>query len=139
MHVTFEPVNDKHVGFQESSVQLDFANQKYCYIGNGREGGNADVVANHGIISRKHCHLSVNQRFQLGVTDTSTNGTWLNNERLPKGQTRPVNDGDILHFAEVTECDTKVIKLQDWILQNQHELHKLNGWRIECAVTTTYM
>jgi len=63
-------------------MKLDYANQKYCLIGNGKDGARCDVVANHGVISRKHCQLSCNQNFQLGVADTSTNGTWLNNERL---------------------------------------------------------
>lgn len=41
-------------------MQLDYANQKYCLIGNGKDGARCDVVANHGVISRKHCQLSCN-------------------------------------------------------------------------------
>lgn len=37
-------------------------------------------------VSKQHLTIDKNEQGQLTVTDTSSNGTWLNGERLPKGQ-----------------------------------------------------
>lgn len=41
-------------------------------------------------VSKQHLHIDKDEQGQLFVTDTSSNGTWLNGERLPKGQAIPL-------------------------------------------------
>ncbi|CCW69554.1 unnamed protein product [Phytomonas sp. Hart1] len=52
-------------------------------------------------VSSKHCEITVNV-VTMGVTlrDTSTNGTYVNGERLLSGVVVPLNPGDLVSFAK---------------------------------------
>jgi pSer/pThr/pTyr-binding forkhead associated (FHA) protein len=59
-----------------------------------------DHGQNHGV-SRKHAVVKVgNQGISL-VDLGSTNGTVLNNRRLPPNEPYPLNDGDIISFGRL--------------------------------------
>lgn len=66
--------------------------------GPGREGPGQASPDQRGFLSRRHAHIFARGR-QLFVEDlASTNGTWLNGERLDE-HAHPLSDGDVLLFG----------------------------------------
>lgn len=58
-------------------------------------------------ISREHIEIERDEG-QFHVRDISTNGTKLNDEILESDEAEPVEDGDTLNFANVTEATIKL-------------------------------
>ncbi|MBQ8973783.1 MAG: FHA domain-containing protein [Clostridia bacterium] len=53
-------------------------------------------------VSGRHLTIDYDAQEKLCyVTDSSRNGTWLNNERLPKGERRVMRQGDSLQIAGI--------------------------------------
>ena len=67
-------------------------------VGRGREN---DIVLSRDFISKKHAHLipQVVPDSYLVMDLGSTNGTYINQERLKPHSTNAIQDGDILSFS----------------------------------------
>eukprot|EP01134_Creolimax_fragrantissima_P003494 CFRG3494T1 len=85
----------------ESVKGIDFINDEY-HIG---RNASAEIRLTAATISNNHAYISVNRSnmdtdARFGVTvwlhDTSTNGTYLNGERVGKGNKSLLKDGDII-------------------------------------------
>ena len=61
----------------------------------GRKPSNAIVIGDSRI-SGKHLEFTSDEQRSVRVTCHSTNGTFLNGERLTKGEPREIRDGDIV-------------------------------------------
>merc|ERR1712085_25794 len=65
-----------------------------------KRGGACDVTVMDDAVSKKHCSLSIiglKGELALSVIDHSTNGIWVNGERLPvKGKRYRLRNGDKL-------------------------------------------
>lgn len=89
----------------------------------GAHRGLADVVVLDDGVSKRHCALAlvaIKHDLALSVTDFSTNGTWVNGERLlVKGKRFRVHNGDRL-------C------LKDPSLDDDF------GWKVDFGVTTAF-
>ena len=59
------------------------------------------IILNDPLVSRDHAVIS-RTRHRLEITDTSINGTWINDIRMTAGSSRELNDGDIIRIAEST-------------------------------------
>jgi len=59
-------------------------------------GPQADFVVDIPLISRVHCHFSVSESGLVVEDLSSTNGTFVNNNRVHKS---PLHSGDILKLA----------------------------------------
>jgi hypothetical protein len=66
----------------------------------GRES-TADLVVDDGTVSARHLLLQRDGEGWLARNPGSTNGTWVNNERLAEGLPRPLKSGDRVTIGSV--------------------------------------
>jgi len=67
----------------------------------GRTGGN-DLILDHTSVSKTHASLAIGADGKLAVADTgSTNGTFVNDERIAYGKAISVSDDDKVRFGTV--------------------------------------
>ena len=67
----------------------------------GRASDN-ELTLNDSSVSKIHAALLMNSEGTLLVADTgSTNGTYINGRRIAYGESRPIEDGDVLGFGDV--------------------------------------
>ena len=67
----------------------------------GRASDN-ELALNDGSVSKIHSALVMNQQGTLLVADTgSTNGTFINGRRIAYGESRPIEEGDVVGFGDV--------------------------------------
>jgi hypothetical protein len=65
-------------------------------------GTDNDVYLNHASVSKVHAALKMDIQHNLLVADTgSTNGTHINGVRIPYGEARPIQEGDVVAFGDV--------------------------------------
>jgi hypothetical protein len=65
-------------------------------------GTDNDIYLNHSSVSKVHAALRMDQQHNLLVADTgSTNGTHINGVRIPYGEARPIEEGDVVAFGDV--------------------------------------
>ena len=55
-------------------------------------------------VSRRHAAIQLSQNMYLLQDLGSTNGTWLNEARLPPHTSRTLNNGDMVRFGRVETC-----------------------------------
>jgi len=75
--------------------QLIVLEGKRLRIGRAQDN---DLVIEDDTVSRYHAEISC-QHLQYYVTDTSRNGTFVNDVRLPRGEVRCLADGDRIQIA----------------------------------------
>jgi hypothetical protein len=64
---------------------------------------------NHSSVSKIHASLKMDNLGTLLIADTgSTNGTHINGQRIPYGEARTINDGDLVAFGDVETRFRKV-------------------------------
>lgn len=84
---------------KQKSVVLNFPKGRRLSVGRTREN---DLTIDDGSVSRVHATLFVNAENKLLVADTgSTNGTYLNGERIAYGRAFAVGENDKLKFGDV--------------------------------------
>jgi len=67
----------------------------------GRVSDN-ELSLNDSSVSKIHAALVMNQQGTLLVADTgSTNGTFINGRRISYGESRPIEDGDVVGFGDI--------------------------------------
>src|SRR5687767_2726114 len=67
----------------------------------GRASDN-ELTLNDGSVSKIHAALLMTAEGTLLVADTgSTNGTFINGRRITYGESRPIEDGDVIGFGDV--------------------------------------
>ena len=61
-----------------------------------------DLHLNHASVSKIHASLRMDNLGSLLVADTgSTNGTYINGQRISYGEARSINEGDLLAFGDI--------------------------------------
>lgn len=83
----------------------------------GREAG-CDIVLNDNtdVISRRHAVLTVASSGKMTITDLSTNGTYINGQRISSNVAVPVSRKDSVSFAHVSTLDWNIIpKSNQWL------------------------
>src|SRR4051794_10308952 len=95
------PVEPRFVlleGFAQRSQQALPVDIYPFTIGRARE---CHLVVDHSQVSRLHARLEL-EHEQIAITDlNSTNGTFVNGERLPPGLPRKLRAGDKISFAQI--------------------------------------
>ena len=87
------------IGDKPKEVELNFTKQNRISV--GRSGGN-DLTLNDNSVSKIHASLVFNSENQILVADTgSTNGTFINGNRIAYGKAFPVEETDILKFGTI--------------------------------------
>src|SRR6266571_2511805 len=65
-------------------------------------GSDNELRLNDASVSKIHAALVMNQQRTLLVADTGyTNGTYINGRRIAYGESRPVEDGDVVGFGDI--------------------------------------
>lgn len=83
----------------------------------GRDAG-CDIVLNDNtdVISRRHAVLTVASSGKMTITDLSTNGTYINGQRISSNVAVPVTRKDSVSFAHVNTLDWNIIpKSNQWL------------------------
>lgn len=71
-----------------------------CVVGKVREY--VDQVLDDSTVSRMHARFSIGTDGEMTVRDlNSTNGTWLNGERLAPNESRPIRQGDHIRMGRM--------------------------------------
>lgn len=71
-----------------------------CVVGKMREY--VDQVLSDDTVSRMHARFSVDREGEMTVRDlNSTNGTWINGERLSPNESRPIRQGDHIRLGRM--------------------------------------
>jgi len=81
-------------------IELVFvAGGRRINVGRGTDN---DLHLNHASVSKVHAALKLDIQHNLLVADTgSTNGTHINGVRIPYGEARPIQEGDVVAFGDV--------------------------------------
>ena len=67
----------------------------------GRASDN-ELTLNDASVSKIHAALLMTSEGTILVADTgSTNGTYINGRRITYGESRPVEEGDVLGFGDI--------------------------------------
>jgi len=81
--------------------------KELIFVAGGRRlnvgrGTDSDLQLNHASVSKVHAALKMDSQHNLLVADTgSTNGTHINGVRIPYGEARPIQEGDVIAFGDV--------------------------------------
>jgi FHA domain-containing protein len=81
--------------------------KELVFVAGGRRmnvgrGTDSDLHLNHASVSKVHAALKMDIQHNLLVADTgSTNGTHINGVRIPYGEARPIQEGDVVSFGDV--------------------------------------
>ncbi len=87
------------VNNQPRKTKLAFSEKERKSVGRTKEN---DLIIDDASISKIHAALILNSDRQLMVADTgSTNGTFINGERIAYGRAFVIKDGDKLRFGTV--------------------------------------
>jgi hypothetical protein len=96
------------LGGMEKELRLRFEPGERLNVGRTREN---DLPINDQSVSKLHAVLSISASDELLVADTgSTNGTFINKERLAYGKAFPVKDGDMVTFGTVDVFFERIAK-----------------------------
>ncbi len=80
-------------------------------VGRSQTADGLDIAIDHGATSARHAQLLTSaQPSRVSVQDLgSTNGTFINDQRLPPGQAQMVAHGDRIRFGGFTVCVVLVV------------------------------
>jgi pSer/pThr/pTyr-binding forkhead associated (FHA) protein len=108
-------------GEKEKSVELKF-NETKKRISVGRTKEN-DLVIEDQSVSKAHAALVLNPQKMLLVADTgSTNGTFINGQRIAYGRAFPIEENGKLKFGNVEVFVRRVPKATDFATQENYEV-----------------
>ncbi|MGE3468155.1 MAG: FHA domain-containing protein [Pyrinomonadaceae bacterium] len=80
-------------------VPLDFGKNKRASLG---RSSNNSIVLDDASVSKMHAALVLNDDGRIAVADTgSTNGTFINGDRIPYGKAVEVGEADQLKFGSI--------------------------------------
>ena len=120
------------VGGKPKSVRLKFTGGKRVSVGRTREN---DLSIEEGSVSKVHATLILNAERQLLVADTgSTNGTFINNQRIAYGRSFPVGESDKLKFGTVEVFLRRVPQETDFQTTRIYETTNLSAGNYQAAL-----
>jgi pSer/pThr/pTyr-binding forkhead associated (FHA) protein len=94
------------LGGEISSVELEFRDEERLSVGRTKEN---DLPLNHTSVSKNHAALALGEADELILADTgSTNGTYINGERIAYGQAYPITEADEIAFGDVKVTFRKI-------------------------------
>ncbi len=110
-------INDK-----PKRVELVFSEKQRLSVGRTKEN---DLVIDDQSISKIHAALVLSLDKQLMVADTgSTNGTYINGQRIAYGRAFPVKVGDKINFGTIAVTFEHIPKLYEEIADGEFETHQ---------------
>lgn len=110
--------NDK-----EKAVELEFKPNQRMNVGRTKEN---KLMLDDASVSKIHASLVLNAENQLMVADTgSTNGTFINDQRIAYGKALMINEADKVKFGTVEVFFRRVPKPVDFATRESYETEDL--------------
>lgn len=107
---------------RQSSKELEFTKGSRLSIGRTKEN---DLNMDDESISKMHASLIINSEGKLLVADTgSTNGTYVNNERIAYGKAIAIGEGDKLKFGNIEVFLRKLPEETPFVIETENESEK---------------
>lgn len=107
------------VNNKPNSASLKFTEGKRISVGRTKEN---NLNIEDASVSKVHATLILNAESQLLVADTgSTNGTFINNQRIAYGRAFPVSEGDKLKFGTIEVFLRRTPKTTDFQTSKAYE------------------
>jgi pSer/pThr/pTyr-binding forkhead associated (FHA) protein len=108
---------------REKSIELEFKPNVRLNVGRTKEN---NLMLDDASVSKIHASLVLNGENQLMVADTgSTNGTFINNQRIAYGKAFMINDGDKVKFGTVEVFFRRVPKPVEFETRETYETQSL--------------
>lgn len=96
---------------KSKKIELTFVHGKRFSVGRTREN---DLSIDDGSVSKVHAALVLNSERILQIADTgSTNGTFINVQRIAYGKAFPISDGDKVRFGTVEVLFKRLTKVPE--------------------------
>lgn len=121
-------------GGKAKQIRLVFSDKKRISVGRNKEN---DLSIEDQSVSKIHASLVLNGENQLLVSDTgSTNGTFVNDRRIPYGKALAINEGDRVKFGtvEVTfnrltpePVSSEIAAEEDLLTEKDFSIEELNS------------
>jgi pSer/pThr/pTyr-binding forkhead associated (FHA) protein len=127
-------VADFTVGEKRKAVELRFVSGKRLGVGRTKEN---DLCIEDGSISKIHAALVLNSEDQLMVADTgSTNGTFINDNRIAYGRAFVIGEGDKVKFGTVEVFLRRTPKPVDFATKQEYEVEmpKTEAFQLEPTI-----
>lgn len=132
-------IADFTIGEKRKTLELKFTEtKKRISVGRTKEN---DLVIDDISISKIHAALVLNPEKKLLVADTgSTNGTFINDQRISYGRAFPIGEDDKLKFGTVEVYLRKVPKPTDFEGEESYsvELPKTEAFELESKPTEAF-
>ncbi|MEO6587961.1 MAG: FHA domain-containing protein [Pyrinomonadaceae bacterium] len=97
-------------GGQEKDVNLEFAQGTRRSVGRNKQN---DLMIGDNSVSKIHATLVLNKENQMQVADTgSTNGTFINGQRISYGKAMAISDTDQVKFGTIDVSISKEIRAE---------------------------
>ena len=104
---------------KSKTVELNFTTGKRISVGRTKEN---DLSIDDTSISKNHATLMLNAQGKFLVADTgSTNGTFINNERIAYGRAFAVSETDKVKFGNIEVFFRKVPKATTFVAEVEEE------------------
>lgn len=119
-----EPETEKFIvyfrlGEREKQIELEFAPGKRRNVGRTKEN---DLVIDDASVSKIHASLVLNNENRLMVADTgSTNGTFINGQRIAYGKAFAIGNADKIKFGTIEVFIRRVPKPVDFATRESFE------------------
>lgn len=140
-----EPDNETYVvefsaGGKSKTIELKFnESKKRMSVGRTKEN---DLMIDDISISKVHAALVMNPQKMLLVADTgSTNGTFINGERIAYGRSFPIGENDKVKFGNVEVFLRRVPKPTDFATQESYAIEQpaTAAYQLEPASTEAFL
>lgn len=106
------------VGEKQKSVELEFGKGKRLSVGRTREN---DLTIEDPSVSKIHATLFMNAENKMLVADTgSTNGTFINGERIAYGRAFSLGETDKLKFGDIEVFLRRVPKQTEFVTKEDY-------------------
>ncbi|KAL6144146.1 hypothetical protein ACLB2K_054841 [Fragaria x ananassa] len=109
---------------KEETVEELNVYEKGCYLCGTMPV--CDIQLQHNLISRTHAWLLFKSTGEAYIHDISSNGTFINKEKVPKNVSKKLQIGDWISFGEYGKGSYLFGKLPDCDFQLQHKLNSRN-------------
>ena len=96
---TLSPSTSSNMVIVSMDGQLTIPIQNELVV--GRDGVNGSYFERSNYVSRKHAIFYI-ENDEILIFDASTNGTFVNDKRLPKLTKTPIHSNDKITFADIT-------------------------------------
>jgi hypothetical protein len=108
---------------KQKEIELQFGLGDRKSVGRTKEN---NLMLEDSSVSKVHAAFVFNSKSQLMLADTgSTNGTFINGERIAYGRAFNVNDGDSLKFGMVEVSLKQIVKEPEVVEMEEVEAEKL--------------